>query len=177
MPHLRCASMPIWVAPTAVIAGDVSIGEGSSVWHHAVLRGDMDAIRIGAQSNVQDNAVVHTDEGMPATIGDRVVVGHGAIVHACTIGDEVTVGMGAIVMSGAQVGAGSYIGGGAVLTEGMVVPPRSIVVGVPAKVLKPATEEHVARTRRGALGYVEAARQQLPAWPPMVGDPALRLRR
>lgn len=157
--------------------GDVTVGDESSVWPNAVLRGDMDAIVIGRQSNIQDNCTVHCDEGFPARIGDRVVVGHGAIVHGATIEDEVTVGMGAIVMTGAHVGAGSYIGGGAVLTENLKVPPRSVVVGVPAKVIKATTEELVARTRRGALGYVEAARQQLPAWPPLRGDPEHRVRR
>lgn len=157
--------------------GDVTVGDESSVWPNAVLRGDMDAIVIGRQSNIQDNCTVHCDEGFPARIGDRVVVGHGAIVHGATIEDEVTVGMGAIVMTGAHVGAGSYIGGGAVLTENFQVPPRSVVVGVPAKVIKATTEELVARTRRGALGYVEAARQQLPAWPPLLGDPEHRVRR
>lgn len=154
--------MPHWVAPTAVITGPVTLGEESSVWHHAVLRADYEPITLGRQSNVQDNCVVHTDEGLPTRIGDRVVVGHGAIIHACTIGDDVTVGMGAIVMNGAEVGAGSYVGGGTVITEFMKVSPRSIVVGVPGRVVKPATEEHVARTRRGALGYVELARRSLP---------------
>lgn len=171
------AAMPIWVAPTSVIAGDVTIGEESSVWHHAVLRGDMDAIIVGRQSNVQDNCVVHTDEGSPTRIGDRVVVGHGAIVHGCTIGDEVTVGMGAIVMTGAVVGAGSYLGGGTVITEDAKIPPRSVVVGVPGKVLKPAPEDLVERTRRGALGYIEMARRSLPERAAMRGDPAKRLPR
>jgi carbonic anhydrase/acetyltransferase-like protein (isoleucine patch superfamily) len=165
----------IWLAPTAVITGDVTVGDESSVWHHAVLRGDMDAIVVGKQTNIQDNCVVHTDEGFPTRIGNRVVVGHGAIVHGCVIEDECTVGMGAIVMTGAHVGTQSYIGGGAVLTEGMKVPPRSIVLGVPAKVVKPASPEHLQRIERGWRGYVEIARQQLPAWPPMVGDPAHRV--
>lgn len=166
----------IWVAPTAVIAGDVTIGDESSVWHHAVLRGDLDAIVIGKQSNVQDNCVVHVDEGQPARIGDRVVVGHGAIVHGCTIEDECTIGMGAILMTGAHIGSQSYVGGGAVVTENMKVPPRSIVLGVPAKVVKPASEEHLRRIQRGWSGYVELAKRQLPAWEPMRGNPEDRVR-
>lgn len=168
--------MPIWVAPTAVITGDVAIGEESSVWHHAVLRGDMDAIVIGRQSNVQDNAVIHCDTDFPARLGDRVVVGHGAIVHGAVVEDECTVGMGSVVMTGAHIGTGSFLGGGAVVPENMKVPPRSVVVGVPAKVLKPVDDALLARIRGGALGYVDTARQSLPAREPLRGDAARRVR-
>jgi carbonic anhydrase/acetyltransferase-like protein (isoleucine patch superfamily) len=174
---VRLAAAMIWVAPTAVIAGDVTIGDESSVWHHAVLRGDEDAIVIGKQSNIQDNCVVHVDLGMPTRIGDRVVVGHGAIVHGCTIEDEVTVGMGSIVMTGAHIGSQSFLGGGTVVPEGMKIPPRSIVVGVPAKVIKPATDEHVRRITDGARTYVGLARAQLPSWPPMQGRAEDRVKR
>ena len=173
----RLAPPMIWVAPTAVIVGDVTIGDQSSVWHHAVLRGDDDAIVVGRQSNVQDNCVVHADRDFPARIGDRVVVGHGAIVHGCTIEDECTVGMGSVVMTGAHIGTNSYIGGGAVVPEGMKVPPRSIVLGVPAKVVKQATDEHVARIRRGVEAYLKLAPAQLPAWPAMQGNPEHRVER
>lgn len=166
----------IWLAPTAVIAGDVTIGDESSVWHHAVLRGDEDAVVIGRQSNIQDNCVVHVDKGFPTRIGDRVVVGHGAIVHGCTVEDEVTVGMGAVLMTGCHVGTQSFVGGGAVVTEGMNVPARSIVVGVPAKVVKQAGPEHLERIQSGWKTYLALARAQLPGWPPMKGDPAHRVR-
>lgn len=167
----------IWVAPSAVIVGDVTIGEESSVWHHAVLRGDLDAIEVGEATNIQEHCVVHVDEGRPARIGSRVVVGHGAIVHGCTIEDECTIGMGAIVMTGARIGTQSFVGGGAVVTEGMEVPPRSIVLGVPARVAKPAAQEHLARIERGWRGYVELARAQMPARPALKGSPERRVRR
>lgn len=166
--------MPIWVAPTAVIAGDVTVGEESSLWHHAVLRGDEDAIVVGKQSNIQDNCVVHVDHGIPCHIGDRVVVGHGAIVHGCTIEDECTIGMGAIVTSTARIGKRSFVAAGAVVPEGMVVPPESIAIGVPAKV-KPVTAELLGRIDRGWQTYITLARAQLPAWPPLEGDPAHRV--
>jgi carbonic anhydrase/acetyltransferase-like protein (isoleucine patch superfamily) len=166
----------MWVAPTAVIAGDVTIGDESSVWHHAVLRGDEDAVVVGRQSNIQDNCVVHEDPGFPTHIGDRVVVGHGAIVHGCTLEDEVTVGMGAIVTSGCRVGTQSFIAAGAVLPEGTVVPPRSLALGVPAKV-RPATPENLARIDQGWRAYVALAKAQLPSWEPLQGNPALRVAR
>ncbi|HEV8359134.1 MAG TPA: gamma carbonic anhydrase family protein [Candidatus Thermoplasmatota archaeon] len=159
----------IWVAPTAVIAGDVTVGDESSLWHHTVLRGDEDAIVVGKQSNLQDGCVVHEDRGTPTRIGDRVTVGHGAVIHGCTLEDEVTVGMGAIVTSGARVGTQSFIAAGAVIPEGMAIPARSIALGVPAKV-KPASAEHLARIDNGWRTYLALARAQLPAWPAMQGD-------
>jgi carbonic anhydrase/acetyltransferase-like protein (isoleucine patch superfamily) len=175
-PPGRLAAAMMWVAPSAVIVGDVTVGDEASVWHGAVLRGDHDAIVVGRQSNIQDNCVVHVDEGLPARIGDRVVVGHGAIVHGCTIEDACTIGMGAIVTSRCVVGTQSFVAAGAVLAEGTVVPPRSVALGVPARV-QPASAEHLARIDRGWRDYVELARRQLPSREPMRGDAALRAHR
>jgi carbonic anhydrase/acetyltransferase-like protein (isoleucine patch superfamily) len=147
-----------FVAPTATVTGDVSLGEDTGIWFGAVLRGDRDRIEIGAGSNVQDNAVVHTSRGFPARIGREVSVGHGAILHGCTIGDRVLVGMGAIVMNGARVGEDSIIAAGAVVTEGTVIPPGSVVMGVPARVVKQATPEQKEGIRRNAGSYIALAR-------------------
>lgn len=126
-----------FVAPTAVVIGSVVIAAGASVWYHAVLRGDTEEIRIGAGSNIQDNCTVHADPGCPAMIGERVTVGHNAVLHGCVLEDEVLVGMGATVLNRARVGAGSLIAAGAVVPEGMVVPPGSFVAGLPATVKRP----------------------------------------
>jgi len=165
----------IYVAESAVLVGDVSIGEDSSVWHYAVLRADLDAIVIGKGSNIQDHCTLHVDKDQPIRIGNGVVVGHGAIVHGCVIEDSCTIGMGAIITSGAHIGKHSYVGAGAVVTENTKVPPGSIVLGVPGKVKGPASEEHIARIRRGAEGYVKLARKSLPARPVLVGSPSARL--
>lgn len=146
-----------WIHPTAVVLGDVQLGADVSVWPTAVLRGDSDRITVGAGSNLQDGVVVHVDPGLPCTIGARCVVGHRAIVHGCTIEDEVLIGMGAIVLNGAVVGAGSIIGAGAVVREGLVVPPMSLVLGVPGKVMRAVSEAERARTVDGALRYVARA--------------------
>ena len=147
-----------FVAPTATVIGDVSLGEDTGIWFGAVVRGDKDRIEIGAGSNVQDNAVVHTSRGFPARIGREVSVGHGAILHGCTIGDRVLVGMGAIVMNGAMVGEDSIVAAGAVVTEGTVIPPGSVVMGVPAKVVKQATPDQKEGIRRNAGSYIALAR-------------------
>lgn len=126
-----------FVAPTAVVLGSVVIGAGASVWYHAVLRGDTEEIVIGAGSNIQDNCTVHADPGCPALIGERVTVGHNAVLHGCVLEDEVLVGMGATVLNRARIGAGSLIAAGAVVPEGMTVPPGSLVAGLPATVKRP----------------------------------------
>jgi carbonic anhydrase/acetyltransferase-like protein (isoleucine patch superfamily) len=147
-----------FVAPTATITGDVTLGEETGIWFGAVLRGDRDRIEIGAGSNIQDNAVVHTSKGFPARIGREVSVGHGAILHGCTIGDRVLVGMGAIVMNGAVVGEDTIIAAGAVVTEGTAIPPGSVVMGVPAKVVKQATPAQKENIRKNAERYIELAK-------------------
>jgi len=147
-----------YVAPTATIIGKVTLGEETGIWFGAVLRGDRDRIEIGAGSNVQDNAVVHTSRGFPARIGKEVSVGHGAILHGCTIGDRVLVGMGAIVMNGAVVGEDSIIAAGAVVTEGSAIPPGSVVMGVPGKVVKQATPAQKENIRKNAESYIGLAK-------------------
>jgi carbonic anhydrase/acetyltransferase-like protein (isoleucine patch superfamily) len=151
------AGGPVFVAPTATVTGDVTLGEETGIWFGAVLRGDRDRIEIGPGSNVQDNAVVHTSRGFPARIGREVSVGHGAILHGCTIGDRVLVGMGAIVMNGAVVGEDTIIAAGAVVTEGTVIPPGSVVMGVPGKVVKEITPVQKENIRKNAGSYIELA--------------------
>ncbi|GAB94995.1 carbonic anhydrase/acetyltransferase-like protein (isoleucine patch superfamily) [Kineosphaera limosa] len=144
-----------FVAPTAALVADVRVGPGASVWFGAVARGDGDTITLGARSNLQDNAVIHADPGFPATIGQDVTIGHGAIVHGCTIGDRVLVGMGAAVMNGAVVGEDTLIGAGTLISEGVQIPPRSLVVGVPGKVRRELTDDEVAKIAGNAARYVE----------------------
>ncbi|MCL8026863.1 gamma carbonic anhydrase family protein [Nocardioides bruguierae] len=146
-----------WVAPGAVVVGDVRLGACSSVWYTAVLRADGDTIAVGTDSNVQDGSVLHTDPGFPLTLGDRVSVGHRAVLHGCTVEDDVLVGMGAIVMNGAVVGAGSIIGAGAVLAEGACVPPGSLVLGLPGRVRREVTDAERVTITRNAEQYVRLA--------------------
>jgi carbonic anhydrase/acetyltransferase-like protein (isoleucine patch superfamily) len=148
-----------WVAPTAVLVGRVRLGAGASAWYGAVLRGDGDDIGIGAGSNVQDGTVLHADPGFPVSVGNGVVIGHGAVVHGCTVEDGVLVGMGSTVLNGVRIGAGSLVAAGAVLLEGTQVPPGSMVAGVPARVRRPVTEDEAAGIRLVAEHYVELARQ------------------
>lgn len=147
-----------FVAPNASIIGDVELAEGSSVWFTAVLRGDSSSIRLGARSNLQDGVVVHADPDFPARIGAGVSVGHRAVVHGCTIEDDCLIGMGAVILNGAVIGAGSLVAAGAVVGEGVVIPPRSLVAGVPGKVKRELSDEQVARLKVNADNYVELAR-------------------
>ena len=144
-----------FVAPGAAVIGDVTLGEDVSVWFNAVLRGDNDAIVIGAGSNVQDGAVLHVDPGFPIRIGEDVTVGHQATVHGCTIGDGSLVGMNAVVLNGAVIGRECLIGANALVTEGTQVPDRSLVLGSPAKVVRSLSDEAVETMRAGARSYVE----------------------
>jgi molybdenum cofactor synthesis domain-containing protein len=150
-----------FVAPGAVLTGEVSLGERASVWYGAVLRADLAPIAVGDDSNIQDNAVVHVDEGYPATIGRGVVVGHGAVVHGAVVEDGCLIGMGAIVLTGAVVGAGSLVAAGALVGERKRIPPGSLVAGVPGKVLGPVTEEMRAGIAGGAARYVALSREYL----------------
>src|SRR5689334_22577070 len=134
-----------YIHPTAVLLGDVTLGKRASVWPTAVLRGDSDSIVIGDDSNVQDGTVVHADNGIPTNIGNRVAIGHRAIVHGSTIEDDCLIGMGAILLNGVHVGTGSIVGAGAVCREGMHIPANSLVVGVPGKVIRETTDEERAR--------------------------------
>jgi carbonic anhydrase/acetyltransferase-like protein (isoleucine patch superfamily) len=148
-----------WAAPTATLIGKVTLGPDSSVFYGAVLRGDMDAISLGARSNVQDNVSVHCDSGRPTVIGAGVSIGHSAVVHGCTIEDDCLIGMSATVLNGAVIGAGSLIAAGAVVREGSVIPPRSLVTGVPGTVRREVTEAETERIRRNAEIYVGLGRE------------------
>ena len=149
----------VYLAEGARIAGDVTIGEDASVWFNAVLRGDCAEIRIGRRTNIQDNAVIHADPGVPCVIGDGVTVGHTAIVHGAEIGDNVLIGMHSVVMNRAKIGANSIIGVGAVVTEGTEIPPNSLVMGLPAKVKRPLTEVEMQGNLMAAEHYVHNARE------------------
>jgi carbonic anhydrase/acetyltransferase-like protein (isoleucine patch superfamily) len=144
-----------FVDESAQVIGDVEIGPETSVWMNAVIRGDVNVIRVGQRSNIQDGCVVHVmHDTHPALIGDEVTVGHGAIVHGCTIADRVLIGMGAIVLNGARVGDDCIVAAGSLVTEGMQIPPRSLVMGSPARVRRPLTDAEVASIREYADNYV-----------------------
>ncbi|NYT04748.1 MAG: gamma carbonic anhydrase family protein [Methanomicrobiales archaeon] len=147
----------LFCAANATVIGDVTIGDGVSIWFGAVVRADKDTISVGNETNIQDNAVVHTSAGHPVRLGTQVSVGHGAILHGCTIADRVLVGMGSIVMNGADIGTESIVGAGAVVTEGSQVPPRSLVLGVPGKVVRTLTAEQVEGIVKNAREYRKLA--------------------
>lgn len=146
-----------FVAPGAVVVGAVTLAARSSVWFNTVVRGDTAPIEVGEGTNLQDNTVVHVDEGQPAVIGARVTVGHRAIVHGCVIEDDCLIGMGSIVLSGARIGHGSLVAAGALVREGQVIPPGSLVVGAPARVASPVSQPHREAILRGAVHYAELA--------------------
>ncbi len=146
-----------FLAAGAVVLGDVTVGERSSIWFGSVVRGDTEAIRIGTRSNIQDLSVLHADPGFPCTIGDEVTVGHGAIVHGATVEDRVLIGMRAVVLNGAVIGRGSLIAAGAIVTEGQSIPPGSLVAGLPAKVRGQVGDKHAAMIEHAAEHYVAAA--------------------
>jgi len=159
-----------FVASSAEVMGDVTLGEDSSVWHGAVLRGDIGPIVLGPRSNIQDLSVVHVNEGVGCTIGADVVVGHRCVLHACTIEDGCLIGMGSVVLDDAVVGAGSLVAAGSVVSERKRIPPGSLVMGVPAKVVRPLDGELKARIRLGAEHYVGLARRHRAGeFPPLRG--------
>lgn len=147
-----------FLAETATLIGDVQVGKKSSIWYGAVLRGDSDRIRIGHRSNIQDNAVVHVDPGFPVTIGNDVIVGHLALVHGATIGNNVLVGMNSTVLNGAEVGDYSIIGANALVTSNMVIPPNSLVLGSPARVVKTISPEQRRQIEKNAEAYVRLSK-------------------
>jgi len=147
-----------YVAPSAVLLGHVRIGPQSSVWTTVVLRGDYSPIEIGSFTNLQDGAVVHGDDGFPSRLGDRVTVGHRAVVHASVVEDDCLVAIGAILLTGVRVGAGSFIGAGSVVPEGTTIPPGSLVLGVPGRIIRPVDDGLRERIRQSADNYVEYAR-------------------
>lgn len=149
----------VFIAPSAVVIGSVTLAEESSLWFGAVLRGDINHIIIGAQSNVQDGSVLHVSDEHACILGERVTVGHRAVVHACTVGDEVLVGMGAIILDGASIGPRSIIAAGALVTKGTQVPEGSLVMGSPARIVRPLSAEEQMANQKLALKYVELARR------------------
>lgn len=144
-----------YIHPLAVVCGDVTLGAHVSIWPTAVVRGDTAAILIGAESNVQDGTVIHVDHGVPATIGSRVAIGHRAIVHGATIEDDCLIAMGVILLNRVTVGRGSIVGAGAVCREGMIIPPESLVLGVPGRVVRSTTAEERDRISRTVRSYLE----------------------
>ena len=151
-------ALSAYVDQSAQVIGDVTIGERSSVWPNASVRGDTGPIRIGDDTSIQDNCALHMDEGFPLTIGNRVTVGHSVTLHGCTIEDDTLIGIGAIVLNGARVSTGSVVAAGALVPEGMQVPANTLVMGVPAKPKRAVTPEEQSRFREGVAHYVEKAR-------------------
>ena len=163
--HVPSIAESVFVAPGALILGRVTLGSDSSVWYHAVLRGDVVAIRIGARVNIQEHAMVHGNSGGPdVVVGDDVTIGHRAIVHGATLGERVLIGMGAIVLDGALLEDECLVGAGALVTGGFHAPAGSLVLGSPARVARPLREEERAALRMSALHYVDNARLHRSAW-------------
>ena len=146
-----------FIHPDAFVYGDVTLGPRASVWPTAVIRADSAPVSVGESSNVQDGVVIHVDPGLPCTIGARVTIGHRAIVHGAIVEDESLIGMGAIVLNRVRVGRGSLVGAGAVCSEGMVIPPGSVVLGIPAKVVRPVDDALRARLASGVEAYLALA--------------------
>ncbi len=151
----------VFVAHNATVIGNVNISENASVWFNTVIRGDADSISIGSKTNIQDLSMLHADPGKPIEIGDMVTVGHRCVIHGCKIEDNCLIGMGAVVMNGAQIGRGSIIGAGAVVMEEMIIPPFSLVAGVPGKVKKTFDEEIIDINNISAIVYAERAKGYL----------------
>ncbi len=144
-----------WIAPTATVIGDVTLKHNASIWFGATVRGDNDPIIIGDNSNVQDGCVLHTDAGVPLTLGANVTVGHMAMLHGCEVGDNSLIGIGAIILNGARIGRNCLIGAGALITEGKVIPDNSVALGAPARVQRSASPEEIAGFAASAAHYVE----------------------
>ncbi|NQT58925.1 MAG: gamma carbonic anhydrase family protein [Bacteroidetes bacterium] len=153
-----------FVFGSAVIIGQVSIGSGSSVWANAVIRGDIGTISIGENSNIQDNCVVHITEGLPVSIGDRVTVGHGAILHSCTVGNDCLIGMGSIILDKAVIGDNSMVGAGSLVTPGKTFPSNSLIMGSPAKVVRVLTDNELISNRKNTERYASVAAEYSTAY-------------
>lgn len=151
-----------WLAENATVVGDVLVDQRASIWYGTVLRGDECSIQIGEGSNIQDQSVVHGDADFPVVVGRDVTVGHRALLHGCTVEDGSLIGMGAILLNGCVIGAGSLVAAGALVTQNAIIPPGSLVMGVPAKVIRPLTEEEAASLPRSAQMYRDLAAAQLP---------------
>ena len=151
----------VFIAPGAVVLGDVYLEENVGIWYNATVRGDREPIRIGKGSNIQDNCVVHVDKGYPVTIGENVTVGHGAIIHGCSIGDNSLIGMGAILMNGCRIGKNCIVAAGALVTQGFEIPDGSLVMGNPAKIKRSVTEEEIEHSLQNAQLYIKEARNSV----------------
>jgi carbonic anhydrase/acetyltransferase-like protein (isoleucine patch superfamily) len=149
----------VFVAPNSTVIGEINTGTDVSIWYGAVIRADKDRISIGDRSNIQDNCIIHTSSGYPVLMGNDVSVGHGAILHGCTIQDRILIGMGAIILNGAIIGTESIIGAGALVSERKEIPPRSLVLGVPGKIIRQVSEEEVSGILKNASSYVNLARE------------------
>lgn len=158
-----------WIAPGAQVMGRVALGDDASVWYGAVLRGDNAAIAVGARTNIQDGCILHTDDDYPLSLGADVTVGHRAVLHGCTIEAGCLIGMGACVMNGAVIGEGSIIGAGALVTEGTRVPPRSLMLGMPAGRVRDATSDEARRALASAAHYVAQAARHRDGLTPVEG--------
>jgi len=159
--HPRIGS-GVFLAETCAVIGDVVIGDESSVWYSSVLRGDVMPIRIGARTSIQDGTIVHVTSGrFSTTVGDDCTIGHGAILHACTVEDLCLIGMGSTILDGARIGRGSFVGAGALVTPRTDIPPDSMVLGVPARIVRKVNEKEKAQIEYGATHYVELARRYL----------------
>ena len=145
----------IFIAPGAFVIGDVTHGENVGIWYNAVVRGDTNSIYIGNNTNVQDNATLHTDKDFKLHIGDGVTIGHNAVVHGCTVGDNTVIGMGSIILSGAVIGKNCIIGAGSLVTGKMNIPDGSLVMGSPAKIVRPLMKHEIESNRENAVHYVE----------------------
>ena len=149
-----------FVAPSTDVVGEVEIGADSSIWFQCVVRGDVNWIKIGTRTNIQDHSMLHVDrKGFPLTLGNEITVGHRVMLHGCTIGDRCLIGMGAIIMNGATIGEECIIGAGALVTEGAVIPPRSLVIGQPGRVKRPLHEKEIAYLAKSAENYVGDSRE------------------
>ena len=159
LPDRLSLAADVFVAASAVLRGDVTVGPRSSIWFNAVVRGDLASVTIGQDTNIQDGAILHVETGGPAVVGDRVTVGHMAVVHAAHVESDSLIAIGALVLSGSRVGAGSIVGAGAVVKEGWEVPPRSLVLGVPGRVVRTVTDAERDRIARNWAVYVDYAAQ------------------
>jgi carbonic anhydrase/acetyltransferase-like protein (isoleucine patch superfamily) len=158
---MRAVEGGAWVAEGATVTGEITFGEDANVWFGCVIRGDDAPITIGRRTNIQDLTMIHCDHGVPNVIGEEVTVGHGCILHGAEVGDRCLIGMGAILLAGSRIGEGSIIGAGAVVKEGAVIPPRSLVVGLPGRIIRQVTDEQVAGILESAAGYVANVRRYL----------------
>ena len=158
-PHTPEIDPESWIAPNAVVIGQVKLAKNASIWWNCTVRGDTDRLIIGENSNIQDGSVLHTNRGIELRIGNGVTVGHGVMLHGCTIGDESLIGIGAVVLNGAVIGKHCLVGAGALVTEGKIFPDGSLIVGSPARVVRQLTPQQIEGLRQSALHYIENARR------------------